>query len=118
MSVAKLIASITLRIATWAVFRKEFSNFSLIDILVNLEGCMGCGPTKVSSLVFWSLPPLNVLNFNVDGAAKGKLEPVGIGGVLRNGKGDVLLIFYKYVGVCDSNKEEVLAILEALWCFL
>lgn len=36
-SVAALIASITLRIATWALFRKDFSSFSFTDIFVNWE---------------------------------------------------------------------------------
>ena len=26
-------------------------------------------------------------------------------------------MFSKYVGVCDSNEADVLAILESLWCF-
>ena len=69
--------------------------FFLTDILVNWEGCMGCGPTNVNT------PRL-----------------AGIGGVLRNIKGKVLFMFSKYFGVCDSYEAEVLAILEALWCFL
>lgn len=41
------------------------------------------------------------LQFNVDGEPRGNLGPVGIGGVLQNNEGDVLLLFCKYVGVCD-----------------
>ena len=37
--------------------------------------------------------------------------------MLRNDKGEVLLMFSKHVGVRDSNKVELLAILEALRCF-
>ena len=40
-----------------------------------------CGPPKVRRSTLWSPPPLGVLKFNVDGAARGKLGPVGIGGV-------------------------------------
>ena len=58
-----------------------------------------------------------VLKFNVDGALRGNLGPVGIGGVLRNCKGEVLIMFSKPVGVCDSNEAEVLAILEGLQLF-
>lgn len=32
-------------------------------------------------------------------------------------KGEVLIMFFKHVGVCDSNMVEVLAILDALQCF-
>eukprot|EP00268_Persea_americana_P068028 TRINITY_DN9427_c0_g2_i3.p1 TRINITY_DN9427_c0_g2~~TRINITY_DN9427_c0_g2_i3.p1 ORF type:complete len:109 (+),score=10.84 TRINITY_DN9427_c0_g2_i3:826-1152(+) len=42
---------------------------------------------------------------------------LGIGGVLRNSRGEVLFMFSKFVGVCDSNEALVLAILEALRYF-
>lgn len=32
----------------------------------------------------------------------------------RNSKGEALLMFFKNVGICESNESEVLAILEAL----
>lgn len=54
---------------------------------------------------------------NLDGASRGKPGPTGIGGVLRNSKSEVLLLFSKHVGVYDSNEEEVLAILEGLRLF-
>lgn len=45
-------------------------------------------------MVFWALaPPSGVLKFNVDGEARGKTGPAGLGGVLRNGKGEVLFMF-------------------------
>lgn len=42
---------------------------------------------------------MDYLKSNVDGAACGKLGPVGIGGVLRNHNGEVLYMFSKHVGV-------------------
>lgn len=53
----------------------------------------------------------------MDGASKGKWGLAGIGGVLRNSKGEVLLLFSKNVGVCNSKEAEVLVILEALRMF-
>ena len=50
----------------------------------------------------------------MDGAAKGKWGLAGIGGVLRNHKGEIIYMFSKHVGIKDSNEAEVLAILEAL----
>lgn len=45
-------------------------------------------------MVFWALaPPSGVLKFNVDGEAREKTGPAGLGGVLRNGKGEVLFMF-------------------------
>lgn len=52
--------------------------------------------------------------FNVDRVTRGKPGPAGIGGVLHNSKGAILLMFYKNVGVRDSNEAEVFAIREAL----
>ena len=50
----------------------------------------------------------------MDGASKGKPGLVGIGGVLRNHKGEVIYLFFKHVGMKDSNEADVMAILEAL----
>lgn len=47
------------------------------------------------------------LKFNVDGAAKGKAGPTGVGGVLRDHKGDVLLIFSNNEGLQESNEIKV-----------
>ena len=46
-SSVELITSITMRIAKWALVRKEFSNFYLDEVFVNWESCLGCGPIKV-----------------------------------------------------------------------
>ena len=71
---------------------------------------------QVSSLV---LPhPLGILKFNVDGTTRGKRGLVGIWGILHNSNDDVLFMFSKHVGICDSNEAEVLAILEALRHFM
>lgn len=47
---------------------------------------------------------------------RGKPGPAGMGGVLHN-NGDVLLMFSKPIGVRDSNKAEVMVILETLRIF-
>lgn len=49
--------------------------------------------------------------FNVDGALRGNLGPSGIGEVLLNNKSGVLVLIFKFVGICDSSEAEVLAIL-------
>ena len=64
----------------------------------------------------WFLGP-GELKFNVDGAYRGKSSLTGIGGVIGNNKGEILCIFSKGVEVKDSDKAEVLAILEALSSF-
>eukprot|EP00268_Persea_americana_P056466 TRINITY_DN6662_c1_g4_i1.p1 TRINITY_DN6662_c1_g4~~TRINITY_DN6662_c1_g4_i1.p1 ORF type:complete len:118 (-),score=15.06 TRINITY_DN6662_c1_g4_i1:217-570(-) len=99
------------------LIRKEFFEFSFDDIIFNWGACMGCCLRKEKRSIPWSLPPYEVLKFNVDGALRSKPGPTGIGGVLRNSKGDVVLMFSKHVGVCDSTKAEVLAILKGLRLF-
>lgn len=58
------------------------------------------------------------LKFNVDGSARGKPGPAGVGGVHRNDQGAVLVLFSKNVGLMESNEAEVVAILEALRVFV
>ena len=79
---------------------------------------MGCDPFKERRIVLWYSPPFGVLEFNVDGASRGKPGLAGIGGVLRNCKGKVLIMFSKYVDVCDPDEADVLAIFEGLRLFL
>ena len=50
------------------------------------------------------------LKFNVDGSARGKPGPAGIGGVLRISDGKILCLFSTYVGIKDSNTAEILAL--------
>lgn len=55
----------------------EFFNIKVNDILHNWEACMSCGSKKKRGDVSWSAPSPNVLKFNVDRMAKGKLGNVG-----------------------------------------
>ena len=62
-------------------------------------------------MVHWVPPIVGVLKFNVDGVAKRKPGPAGIGGVLRDSGGIVLVMF---TGTMEANEVEVLAILEVV----
>ena len=70
----KVIFKVSLRIAKWALSKKEFSIFSLNDILHNWKACMGCGPFKVRRIVAWSPPSFGVYKLNVDGASRARRE--------------------------------------------
>ncbi|KAK3220120.1 hypothetical protein Dsin_014090 [Dipteronia sinensis] len=61
----------------------------------------------------WLPPALNTLKFNVDESALGKPGPAGIGGVLRDFKGNVLCSFSLFIGVHESNTMEIKAIQKA-----
>ncbi|PWA51835.1 reverse transcriptase [Artemisia annua] len=60
-----------------------------------------------------SPPDVGSLKFNVDGVARGKPGPAGIGGLLRKNCGAVVAMFSIPIGVLDSNVVEVMAIKEA-----
>lgn len=51
-----------------------------------------------------------VLKFNVDGAAREKSGPVGIGEVLHISGGEVLVLFSKPISYMESNEVEVMAV--------
>ncbi|EOY02251.1 Uncharacterized protein TCM_016783 [Theobroma cacao] len=57
------------------------------------------------------------MKFNVDGAAQGCPGKAGIGGVMRNNKGQIKVPFSKSIGIGDSNIAEVRAIREAFLIF-
>ncbi|XP_022769485.1 uncharacterized protein LOC111312959 [Durio zibethinus] len=62
-----------------------------------------------------SYPPSEgFLNFNVDGAARGKPGQSGCGGVPRNEEGQVVALFSGPLGIQDSNIAELMAIKMAL----
>lgn len=53
---------------------------------------MSCGITNRRRVVPWAPPSQGILKFNVNGAARGKLGPTGIGRVLRDDRGVVLCL--------------------------
>lgn len=65
-------------------------------------------------LVNWIIPPLGFCKFNVDGTARGKPGPTGIGGVLHDDRGRMLATFSESVGLMESNEAELRAIRRAL----
>lgn len=64
--------------------------------------------------VSWISPQEGVFKFNLNRAAREKPGLAGIGGVLRNSKEAVLMLFSKQVSIKQSNEVDVMAILEAL----
>ena len=72
------------------------------DFSSSWEACMSCGRKK-KRVIPWTLSLVGVLNFNMDGASRGKLAPTGIGGLHCNSKGEILFLFSKNVGVKESN---------------
>ncbi|EOX99225.1 Uncharacterized protein TCM_007835 [Theobroma cacao] len=73
---------------------------------------------KTKKEVEWSELRPGQLNFNVDGAARGNLREFGIGGVLKDDQGRILVTFSKSIGVRNANRVELLALKEAFFIFM
>ncbi|PWA68757.1 hypothetical protein CTI12_AA301610 [Artemisia annua] len=103
------------RTGCWVKAFSRASPYSLLDFHVNLFSITTCGSTmeKNDHNQQWRPPDVGSLKFNVDGAARGKPGPAGIGGLLRNNCGAVVAMFSIPIGVLDSNVAEVMAIKEA-----
>lgn len=84
--------------------------------LLDFQACLVCGLYKDKKWEWWS-PPFGLLKFNVMGATRSKPGPAGIGGVLSNHEGHMLLSFSNSVGIKDSSKAQILTILEVMRSF-
>eukprot|EP00253_Pinus_taeda_P031502 PITA_31502 len=59
----------------------------------------------------WMAPPANTYKLNFDGASKGNPGPAGYGGIIRDHKGNTILIYFGNIGWDTNNSAE----LEGLW---
>ncbi|KAK2654687.1 hypothetical protein Ddye_014543 [Dipteronia dyeriana] len=79
--------------------------------LLNIkEACVDSIPDKRSKIEAWCPPHCDTLKFNIDGSARGSLGPAGIGGVLRDRSGKVIILFSVFIGINESNAAEIMAI--------
>eukprot|EP00253_Pinus_taeda_P017898 PITA_17898 len=67
-----------------------------------------------SPLHSWQLPPEACLKLNFDGASRGNPGIAGIGGVIRNHRGDIIHIFCRSLGECTNNEAEFTAMEQGL----
>ncbi|EOY16579.1 Uncharacterized protein TCM_035385 [Theobroma cacao] len=109
---------IKLRVATWADARWKSNSRSILDLYrypvesYNQQKDRGQRPQTV-----WERPEEGMIKFNVDGAAIGCPGDAGIGGLLKNEKGETLIKFSKAISRGDSNLAEYLGIKEAFILF-
>eukprot|EP00253_Pinus_taeda_P028075 PITA_28075 len=67
-----------------------------------------------SQLQSWQLSPKACLKLNFDGASRGNPGIAGIGGAIRNHKGDIIHIFCRSLGECTNNEAEFAAMEQGL----
>ena len=86
-------------------------------LLLNFQDlCVDHKKFKKTKIADWIPPLQDSIKFNVDGSSRVKLEPAGIGGVLRDFNGRVLCFFSFSMGILDSNEADVLASKKAWSC--
>ncbi|KAK2652397.1 hypothetical protein Ddye_012253 [Dipteronia dyeriana] len=99
------------RVGWWFKYYRNNSQDSVTNIMLNLKDlCKDKVVIKRSIITNWSHPYVNGLKFNVDGSARGKTSPAGIGGVLRDSSGKILCVFFHFIGIEDSNSTDIIAI--------
>ncbi|EOY13573.1 Uncharacterized protein TCM_032174 [Theobroma cacao] len=88
-----------LQAAWWANAKRLDHNISIGDLTRSPNA--GTTPARckqTSNTISWSKSPVGSLNFNTDKPWRGCPGDSGIGGILRNEHGDVLILFSKSLG--------------------
>lgn len=83
----------------WASSKDEFDGIRICNIFHNWEACLCAGSSKMPRMVDWTPLKEEILKFNVDGAAREKPRPAGIGVGLHNSLREVMVMFSKHVGM-------------------
>ncbi|KAK9041513.1 hypothetical protein V6N11_016611 [Hibiscus sabdariffa] len=108
-----------LRIGYWCKCNWLESILSVLDFTREPQACSVQDKISKRSVgVYWELPVEGAVKFNVDAAVNGVVGPTGIGGVLKDHTGKILLCFSKYIGFSDPTSAELQGILEACCCFV
>ena len=107
--------TIRFRLATWFKAKWPDCPNSTLDIVKFPKEIQVQKVSKATKkAILWERPPSDFLKFNVDGFARGKPGPTGIGGVLRDYNLTIKGIFSKATKVVDLNVAKLLAVKEAL----
>jgi ribonuclease HI len=62
----------------------------------------------------WTPPPIGFIKINFDGASKGNPGPSGYGAVIKNPKGEILILTVGYLGETTNNAAELIGLLQGL----
>ncbi|XWS61072.1 hypothetical protein CRYUN_Cryun07bG0094300 [Craigia yunnanensis] len=104
-------------LALW--FKAKWSDCpnSILDVVRCPNVIKVLKSTKATKkVILWKSPP-NFMKFNVDESARGKPGPASLGGVLRDENTVIKTVFFKSIGVIDSNVVELLVVGETLRIF-
>ncbi|XVE77345.1 hypothetical protein DITRI_Ditri13aG0055200 [Diplodiscus trichospermus] len=99
LDIGKIIDLSKIRCAEWVKSKWPHLCIAIHDIIRHPNVIVI--PPKSSlnrTLTEWIAPPFGALKFNVDGSARGKPGPAGIGGILRDHRGVAKVRFSTYWG--------------------
>ncbi|KAK8526153.1 hypothetical protein V6N12_020634 [Hibiscus sabdariffa] len=115
----QLLFIMKMRVAWWYKAKKSDASLSLDSIFSDpsIASCLDKYNFINSARCSWKPPPRGFLKFNVDGACD-KTGKCGIGGLLRNHLGSILLEFSKGAGSGSSVLAEILSIKYAIESFV
>ncbi|KAL4385238.1 hypothetical protein GQ457_15G008200 [Hibiscus cannabinus] len=119
VDVGQLLYNVKLR-AAWWFKAKEPDSIMFLDLIISdpsLASWKAESISKSNASLAWSPPPLGFLKLNVDGACD-RTSNCGVGGVLRNHQGVILLEFSRNIGTGSSLLAEILAIKFAVDYFI
>ncbi|KAL4346365.1 hypothetical protein GQ457_17G012800 [Hibiscus cannabinus] len=103
-----------LRIEYWCKSNWPESFVSVNDFILYPAGvCLRQKHERRPLLGSWVAPKVGCFKFNVDGAVKGSFGEAGVGGILRDHNGTVLIRFSESIGFSDPTGAELVAILKA-----
>ena len=115
----QIIDTFKFHLASWFKARWPDTLHSILDIVRFSKDTQVKKASKATKRsILWDPLPFESLKFNVDGAARSKPGPTGIGGVFRDCNAAVKAIFSGSIGVVDSNMAKLLAVREALKVFV
>ncbi|KAK2654158.1 hypothetical protein Ddye_014014 [Dipteronia dyeriana] len=106
-----VIDSVRFKVAWWFKHHGKGSTEPITILMENLEiCCCEASHMKVVTAKKWRPPPEGSLKFNVDRSFIVETGKAGIGGILRNSKGEVLCSFSASVASMEATAAELLAI--------
>ncbi|GMI66182.1 hypothetical protein HRI_000287500 [Hibiscus trionum] len=113
-----LFDAIVIRIGYWCKCKWPTCFTSMLDFVKQLNICsVDKGKAIKPPIGSWVAPPFGVLKFNVDASVLGRFGLGGVGGILRDHKGNHLLKFSRCIDMVDPTREKILSILEACCLF-
>lgn len=101
---------------SWILITKGFHSISLSMFLRDWIFSISTSIPKVcKGIGEWKPPSEGVLKLNFDGASKGNLSPSGYGCVVRDISNNTICVMCEApLGICNSIKPEVMALLMGL----